>query len=154
MSEVFIQHCIATYEALDAVSIDKKLESGETARIFAGKYSEVWASTGIAQTYYSPVRRSLIKHGAIHVLQRGGRSTDTVIALLGLPKAWKVEGWLDKGDLTNAADYATLSAAIRELATNQGGINIPKALIEIEKRLVSVEKDIGELLKRTKVTDA
>lgn len=148
MTETFINHCIKMYNALDERATDKQVESDgktTTARIFAGSYFECWKSTRIAQTYYSPVRKALERHEAIHILQKGGRSTDTVIHLRGLPDTWDVDGWNDAVGLTKTRTYARLVADVQETKKLVGGINIPEALIEVERRLDALRTEVENL---------
>ncbi len=141
MTETFVQHCITMYNALNDRARTQDLESGGKARIFAGNYGEVWESTGISRTYYSSVRKALERHDSIQILQRGGRSADTVIVLKDLPNEWDVTGWLDGSEkrLTNAQDYAILEARVQKLETLLGGIDVTTALFEFEKRVVNLE---------------
>lgn len=142
MTETFVNHCIKMYQALNDRATDKELESGGTARIFVGSYFECWRSTKIAQTYYTPVRKSLERHNAIDILQKGGRSADTVIHLKGLPEAWDVDGWNDAVGLTKQRQYATLASDVKEIKESLGGINIVNALQEFERRLVALETNL------------
>jgi hypothetical protein len=145
MTETFVNHCIHMFNALDERAINKKLESGELARVFAGSYTDVWKSTKIPQTYYTPIRRSLEKHRAIQIIQKGTKNTDTVLVLFGLPDAWEVDGWRDSTDLTNSSRYATLSSDVQELKKSLGGINVIMALQELERRLVKLENSSSRL---------
>ena len=145
MTDTFIQHCITVYESLQASSITKKLESGENAQVFVGKYAELWTTTGVSRTYYSSVKKCLEKHNAIVVIQRGGRDIDTVIVLRGLPEVWDVDGWRDGEGLTTATRYATLSSDVQEIKKSLGGLNVVKVLSEFEKRVIESEKKIVKL---------
>lgn len=145
MSETFIGHCVKFYEALNAVSIDHSLDDGEVVRRFAGKVTEVYVSTGIAQTYYSPIIKQLEKMGAIHKVQRGGRNADTVYVLNGLPDmldpVWEGVSANNSGlkTLTSTHSYAKLAEQVRELDNLLGGINVLEALEELDSRLKTVE---------------
>jgi hypothetical protein len=129
------------YNALNDRARNQDLDSGGKARIFAGSYGEVWEATGISRTYYSSVRKALERHDAIQILQRGGRSADTVIVLKDLPTEWNIEGWLDGAErrLTNAQDYAILDARVEKLEKLLGGLDVTAALLEFEKRVVKLE---------------
>lgn len=147
MTDTFIQHCISLYTAIDDRAQIQELQSGQKARVFAGNYTEVYESTGLSRTYYTSTRRALEKHNAILILQRGGRGTDTVIVLQGLPETWDIEGWNDgsgKG-LTNPPDYATLRSDVDELKKQTGGINVVAVLAEMEKRTITLEAQVAEL---------
>jgi hypothetical protein len=123
------------YDELHSRAIDKKLQSGETARVFTGSYVDAWKATGIAQSYYTPIRRALEAHGAITILQRGGRNVDTVIVLIGLPDVWEDI----PGGLTDGPKYASLNATVKDIERRLGGMNVAAALQEIEMRLTEVE---------------
>ena len=152
MTETFINHCISMYNSLDERAIAKKLDSGESAKVFAGSYYACWRSTKISQTYYSPVRKALERHGSILILQRGGRQVDTVIVLQGLPDEWDVNGWRDKSDLTATTNYAKLASALREVEKSIGGMNVVKALDSIAKRLDKIESQITTKTTKTTTT--
>lgn len=141
MTETFVQHCITMYNALNDRARTQVLESGLKARVFAGSYSEAWEATGISRTYYSSIRKSLERHNAIQVLQRGGRGADTVIVLNDLPTEWDVSGWLDgtDKDLTPRPDYATLEARVEELEKLLGGIDVVTALADFQSRVETLE---------------
>lgn len=146
MTETFIQHCTTLYEALEAVSVDKEAD-GQTVKVFAGKVTEVFKTTGIAQTYYSPTLRTLERSGALLKIQRGGRNADTVYVLKGLPEVWDAEGWKGEGtrDLTSHRKYDRLAAEVRDINNLLGGMNVPSALTEIEQRLVAIESRLTSL---------
>lgn len=150
MTVTFINHCIKMYEALNDRATDKELEDGKTARIFAGSYFECWKSTKIAQTYYSPVRKALERHEAISILQKGGRSADTVIHLRGLPDAWDVDGWNDSVSLTKTRSYARMVSDVEETKRLVGGINIPEALREVERRLDALAEKLDDLTSQSR----
>jgi hypothetical protein len=145
MTETFINHCITLYNALDGVATDKKLESGGIARVFVGSYTDVWKSTKIPQTYYSPIRISLAKHHAIDILQKGTKNTDTVIVLRGLPETWDIDGWRDDKGLTKSSRHAMLMADVQDLKKSLGGINVLMALQEFEKRLIKLENSSSRI---------
>lgn len=150
MTETFIQHCITLYEALADRSSIKELDSGGKARVFAGRYSEVWQSTGLSQTYYKPVREALERHNAILILQKGSRNADTVIVLRDLPKEheWQINGWRDGSGLTSPSEYDTLRAELDEIKKSQGGINVVAALEQFEKRVVALEVEVSKISKK------
>lgn len=149
MTDTFIQHCITVYNALDDRARIQNLKSGDKARVFAGSYTEAFASTGLSRTYYTSTRKALEKHNAFLVLQRGGRNADTVIVLRGLPENWEIDGWND-GRLTKPTEYATLEADVQEIQKLLGGINVTKALAEFEKRVVALETQVAEIRKGSK----
>ena len=153
MTDTFIQHCETLYHALLDRSTPKDIEGGEKkVPVFAGKYSEVWQSTGISQTYYKPVREALERHNAILILQKGSRNADTVIVLRGLPKSgdWQIDGWRDGSGLTNPTESDTLSPDVEEIKKQLGGINVVSALAEFEKRVVALEAQVEVLSKKIK----
>ena len=145
MTDTFVQHCITVYNALDEVATTKVTISGEEARIFTGKITEIFKATKIARTYYSPILKSLERHGALLKLQRGGRNQDTVYALQGLPSEWDVDGWNDSTGLTKVSTYAMLTAEVESLKSQLGGFNVVEALAEVEKRLVALEEKANKV---------
>jgi hypothetical protein len=142
MTETFINHCAKMYQALHERAVDKELSSGQTARVFTGSYTDAWKSTGISQTYYSPIRKWLEKNKAILVLQTGGRSVDTVIVLQGLPDTPEADGWLGNKGLTESTNYARLAESVAEIKKSLGGLNIVEILAEFETRVKSLEEQI------------
>lgn len=149
MTNTFVQHCITLYTALDDRATFKTLKSGEKVRVFAGVYTEVFSATGLSRTYYTSTRRALERHNAIKILQKGSRGADSVILLAGLPENWEIEGWND-GHLTTAVDSAKLRSVAEELQEefkkSTGGINVAAALAEFEKRVVTLETQVEEIL--------
>lgn len=153
MTDTFIQHCITVYSALDDRAKIHELKSGEKARVFAGSFTEVFKSTGLSRTYYTSIRRALENHNAILILQKGSRNSDTVIVLRGLPDKWEIDGWND-GRLTKPPEYARLRAEVEEqleeIKKSTGGLNVAAALVEFEKRVVTLETEVAELKKIVK----
>lgn len=147
MTSTFILHCEKFYNAIDEVSTDIEAD-GKTVRRFAGKITEVWKSTGIAQTYYTPVTKCLERHSAILRVQTGGRNADTVFILNGLPDQWEVDGWkgessvLTQSGLTVGQKHDKLDKRLDDLETSLGGINVLKALESMETRLKALEAQI------------
>lgn len=138
MTEIFIQHCIAVYKALDERATVKAKE-----RVFAGSVVETFKTTGISQTYYGSVFNTLEDVGAIEKIQRGGRDVDTVIVLKGLPKKWPEGlGWKGKNlkPLTEDTRYATLLLEVEKLKELMGGIDVKTALLEHEDRITKLER--------------
>lgn len=148
MTNTFVQHCITLYTALDDRAKTQKLQSGDKARVFAGNYTDVFAATKLSRTYYTSTRKALEKHNAILILQRGGKGTDTVIVLRGLPKTWDIEGWND-GHLTIRREPATVEGVEElraEILKTTGGINVIAALAQFEERVVALESQVAEIL--------
>lgn len=148
MTETFIKHCVKFYNTLDDRATDKEV-NGRIVRIFAGSYTEAWKASGVAQTYYSPVRKALERHEAIVVLQRGTNQADTVIHLRGLPDEWDVAGWRNDSRLTSAGIAATILADVQEIKSKLGGINILEALQEVERRLNELDEKFESLNRKT-----
>lgn len=147
MTDTFIQHCETFYNALNEVSTNIETDNGVVRR-FAGKVTEVWKSTGLAQTYYTPVTKALERHSAILRVQTGGRNVDTVFILNGLPDEWDVDGWkgqsstFTKSDLTFHDKVDKLVTRLEAVEKSLGGLNVLTALEEQENRIKALEAQI------------
>jgi hypothetical protein len=150
MTDVFVQHCITVYEALDdRATLKHNPETDTEEKVFVGAVVQVYKSLGISQTYYSPIFRTLEDVGAILRMQKGARGQDTVIVLRGLPDEWPVGlGW--KGSrsepLTEDSRYGRLLEVTQELQEGSiNGINVILALTEIETRVGALESKIQKM---------
>jgi hypothetical protein len=136
-----IRHALAVYNVLNDSSKLEDIGQEKSARIFRGKITDVFRSTGIGQSYYTSVFNQLETQGCITILQRGARSVESVIVLHRPPT---VEGYVaeSKSALTDAERYANLRDDVEALKTLVGGIHIGEALKEVEQRLRIVEESI------------
>src|SRR4029079_15968167 len=125
--KAIVRHTLAVYNALR----DRAKERGEDL-IFQGKVTEVYASTGISQGYYSEVFRQLEVQECILYLQRGGRSTDSILVINHPPTAEAFRP-APKSDLTSPEAYANLREDVEALKTLVGGVNIVDALVAVEE---------------------
>ncbi len=145
MTEVFTQHCIRMYKALDERATTRTDDDGSPERVFIGAVSPIYKSLKISQTYYGPIFQCLEDVGAILKVQQGARGIDTVILLRGLPNVWP-EGLGWKGDrsvpLTEDSRYARILLEVQEMKGSIGGINVVLALQELEQRVVALERQL------------
>lgn len=136
-SKAIVRHTLTVYNALK----DRAKEEGNDL-IFRGKVTEVFASTGVSQGYYSDVFKQLEGQECILYLQKGSRSTDSVI-LISHPPTPEAHRERPKSDLTNPERYANLQEDVEALKTLVGGVSLVDALITIESRLKALEESQG-----------
>lgn len=136
--KAIIRHTATVYQALNDESKLEDIGEEHNARIFRGKLTEVFKSTGVGATYYSEVFRQLDEQGCVTLLQRGSKSVDSVVILHRPPSP---DGYLPppKSPLTNPERYANLQEDVEALKTLVGGIHIAEALKEIEDRFKKLE---------------
>jgi hypothetical protein len=80
MASRLYEHTTALYHALDAAATTEPM-NGSDARVFRGSIVKAFRSLGISQSYYSEVRRGLLKSESISILQQGSRGIQSVIVL-------------------------------------------------------------------------
>jgi len=135
--KAIVGHTNTMYYALR----DRATQEGEHL-IFRGKVTKVFGETGISNGYYSEVFRQLEGQGCILYLQRGSKSTESVIALQHPPEAAETLP-AAPSPLTDAERYANVWEDVRALKTLVGGLNIVEALKTIEDRLEELERRLG-----------
>lgn len=138
--KAIVRHTLTMYEALNEASNEEKLPGG-SLRIFRGKVTDVFRSTGIGQSYYSEIFRQLNLQNCVTFLQRGSKSVESVVILHGAPTS---EGYRppQTSPLTDPERYANLSEDVEALKILVGGVHIAEALIEVEKRFKKLEDEV------------
>lgn len=132
-----IRHTLTMFEALYKESSLEDIE-GETTRIFRGKVTDVFRSTGIGQSYYSEIFRQLQGQGCLTILERGSKAFNSTI-VLHYPPTRETTLPARKSVLTDAERYANLREDVEALKTLVGGVSIVEALRSIEERLGQLE---------------
>lgn len=135
--KAIVRHSISVYNALLKDSTEETFE-GESIRLYRGPVSRLYASLGIAQSYYTEIFDQLDRQGSITYLQRGSKHVDTVIVLHFPPTEENFRIRPRKG-LTSAENSANLIESVSLLKQLVGGINIVEALIDVDKRLKRLE---------------
>jgi hypothetical protein len=124
------QHIISVYERMEAESV--KVEGNQ---LYIGSLSILVRSIA-SSTYYSDITRALYDGGYAALLDRGGRSKPSTLVLLRKPKEDELMA------LTMEAEAPIMSVMNRlaVLETSVGGMNVVKALSDVDRRLQLVER--------------
>lgn len=126
-----------------------QLLNDTTANVWTGKLVETCMSLGIPYGSYRKVIKALIDVGAIEV-SSGNRGTPTVVTLLSEPTPEMLADESLRRPLTDALQAAKILSDARQVLDELGGINIGKALMNMESRLQVIEKKLGEMNGKTK----
>lgn len=136
----FVEHCIALYNELDRQARLEDFE-GTIQKVFKGSLLQAFKNTGISQSYYTKIYGALKASECIIVASRGGRGAPSVVILLGRPTS----EILSELPLTFGPSAAKLGARITELESRLkrlenllGGLDVKKALIEVDRRLAEL----------------
>jgi hypothetical protein len=115
--------------------------NGSDARVFRGSIVKAFRSLGISQSYYSEVRRGLLKSESISILQQGSRGIQSVIVLHKEPSEESLET-VEALGLTTPLEAAIVIQELRDLKRLIGMISVPDALVNIERRLQEFDNRI------------
>lgn len=129
------------YDALFNASKEESV-GNQPVRIYRGQISKLFSATGIGAGYYSEVFRQLESQGCITYLQRGSKNVDTVI-VLHFPPDPEHDIPPAKSPLTSAEESANLFESVEMLKELVGGIDIAEALVELDRRVRSLEAKAG-----------
>ena len=129
MSKKLAEHVIAVYKAMDAEAVDV-----DDNRLYIGSLAVLVRSIA-SSTHYASITRALYDGGYAALLDRGGRSKPSTMLLLREPQEDELMA------LTMEADtpILTLINRIERVEANLGGVNVPKVLTEVERRLQVLE---------------
>ena len=112
---LFLSKAKRLYIALDALAEDEYVD-GLPARLFRGQLQTVYKEVRpkLSSSHYSRLLRGLKACGAMTMLQRGARNTETIIVLHHEPT---VDQWLayERSPLTGKIDYASLRQRIESI---------------------------------------
>lgn len=130
MTPTLAQHIITVYERMEAESV--KVEGNQ---LYIGSLSVLVRSIA-SSTYYSVITRALYDGGYAALLDRGGRSKPSTLVLLRKPKEDELMA------LTMEAESPIVSVMNRvaALEASVGGMNVIKALSDVDRRLQLVER--------------
>src|SRR5437868_717963 len=113
-----VSHCATLYSKLDS--------EADEDHVWEGKIIEACRVIGINQGSYSRVVNSLRKLGCIEQLERGyrGKPSTYRIHYPPTPEVWETRAPERTKDLTTAPSSDTMAAAVRDLQTQIGGLNV------------------------------
>lgn len=131
MSETLANHIIAVYRAMEAESV---VVDGN--RLYIGSLSVLIRSLA-SSTYYAPITRALYDGGYAALLDRGGRSKPSTLILLREPQ----EDELMALTIDPASPTLSLVNRIEQIEASLGGMDIVKALTEVDARLHKIEDE-------------
>lgn len=138
-------YCSALYNIMDKDAVAVTLSDSTEVRVWRGLITETAASVGAGEGVYSRVIDRLTILGCIAVLDRGRRNNPSTVALHFPPTA---EVWARKNldsDLTNRPSPAMMQAELRDIRGQLGGLNVIKALSNLDQRLTEVEIKLAKL---------
>lgn len=130
MTPTLAKHIITVYEAMEVESV--KVENNQ---LYIGSLSILVRSIA-SSTYYAPITRALYDGGYAALLDRGGRSKPSTLVLLRKPK----EDELMSLTMEAESPIVSLMNRLTVLETSVGGMNVVKALSEVDRRLQLVER--------------
>jgi hypothetical protein len=143
MASALLKHTTALYHALDAAATTETVNGSDT-RVFRGSIVETFRSIGISQSYYSEVRKGLLKSESISILQQGSKNAKSVIVLHKEPSEESLET-IESLGLTEEAEPAIVLQELRDLKRLIGSISVPDALVNIERRLQEFDNRITKV---------
>jgi len=136
--KAIIGHIEKVYNAiLDQATVE--VIDGNELHIYRGQISKLYATLGIAQSYYTEIFQQLDDQGCIVMLQRGSKGVDSVIVCLHEPSEAGYQPPRGPRDLTSAEDFANMIEEHRLLVKLVGGMDIVEAFREFDKRLKRLE---------------
>lgn len=125
----------------------KEVEDSPGDLIWSGKLIKTCAELGINVGSYSRVINALRKLGCVEQIEQGYRSKPSIyrIHFPPTPEVWRDNAPDRTEDLTSAPSSDTMAAAVRDLQSQIGGINIVEALRNIEGQIAAVRQEIERL---------
>lgn len=133
ITETLSSHIIAVYHAMEEDSVE---ENG--TRFWRGSLTQLVRELGVSMTYYAAVFGVLYDNGFCALVDRGGRSKPSTIALLQEPTKSLLTPLTWEGPATRLS----LVTRIEALESSTGGMYVVGALEEIEKRLKAIESKL------------
>ena len=125
--------------ALDLYDIlDRHATEEEGQKVFRGSITQAFRELEISQSHYSNVQKLLVAAGAIELVQRGARGIPSVFVLHGKPEAETFSPIPLTG--VPKPDMFALAQAVKDIQRQIGGLDIVRALADLEKRVGKLEK--------------
>ena len=82
-----LTHARRLYETMLAQSYEE-----DDVHVFNGRVTELFRDLGISTSYYSRIRRLLIKTGCIQIVKRGAKGVGSEVRLYHPPEDFTIEG--------------------------------------------------------------
>lgn len=155
--ETLLKHALLFYSKLASESITAVID-GEDVTLYEGPLTKVFTQDcDLPASYYTPVKSVLEEYECLKVIQRGSRSQPSIVRLLKAPPFALIDDpdAVDALDipivksspaaLTTRAQVVTLRKELENLKAwreSQKGLEILKALSNIETRLVRLENTL------------
>jgi len=140
-----LSYCSILYARFLSESITESVE-GLEVRVWRGKLTKTATAVGIPDGVYKRVVDQLITLKCIDQLQQGRRgSNPTTIILLRPPTADVWDDEIRARDLTRSLTPAILSRRLDDLERQLKGVDIVKALGELQKQIDELNKSVKKL---------
>lgn len=133
VTESLATHIIAVYHAMEEDAVE---ENGTL--FWRGSLTQLVRDLSVSMTYYAPIFGVLYDNGFCAMVDRGGRSKPSTVALLQEPTKSLLEPLTWEGPATRLS----LVTRIEALESSLGGMNVVGALLEIDKRLKSIDSKL------------
>jgi hypothetical protein len=140
MTSTLLKHATALYHALDAAATTETV-NGTDGRVFRGSITRLFRDLDISQSYYSEVRKGLIRGENITIMRQGSKNADSIIVLHKEPDEESLMT-VEALGLTSDAEAAMVFQELKDLKRLIGMISIPDALVNIERRLQEFDNRI------------
>ncbi len=137
-TDTMVRHAKTLYNHLKEKARDEEVQGG-TLKVFRGSLTHEYDELGISRSYYTPIVTFMRENECVSFIQRGSRSAESIIVLHREPSA---DG-MTLPALTGRAHGAKVEARIKALEKSTGGINIVKAIHDMDKRLKKLESRKG-----------
>src|SRR5262245_49593440 len=124
-------YIIAVYKAMDSEAVVL-----EDHRVYIGSLSTLVRSIA-SSTYYAPITRALYDGGYAALMDRGGRSKPSTLILLREPQVDELMALT----IQPLSPIVSLVNRIESLESSIGGMNVIRALGEIDRRLQVIESE-------------
>ncbi len=132
------------FEILDRDAKDRVI-AGKRYKLWQGRLVETCQSIGVPLGVERRVSKLLEEIGSIEILQRGNAHYPSMVAVLEAPTTDRWEIFSTQKSLTGQPTIATLSREVRDLSEAMGGVVLSDVLVNIEDRLVNLERAVKEL---------
>lgn len=153
--EKLFHYCTILYERMESEATAEVLPAivdgdGAAVLVWRGRLIATCDDLGIPRGSYQRVVRALRNSQCVEQSERGFRGVSLSVFTLHHPPTPEVQADLkdSPAPLTTAPSLDRLSAEVRDVQRQLGGINIPEALIEVERRLDVITAQLQALLQQ------